>query len=482
MNEAASAFATVWLTYLMRSLVASAIFWLICRLIRDPQLRFQMCTVFLGMMVLAWFGLLAQPGPPAVAMPQSTATSTASSFPWLWTLHLALPPFLVLSRAWWIYLTLLTPLLLQFGVRFGKLRILLSASEPPSEALQARFESVRSNIGVSTCDLRLVPELRSPAATGWWRPTVLLPCDLVPRLETRQLEDVLRHELMHVRRRDYLWDGLATLSCYLLFFHPSVWLVRRRLRWERELVCDEGVVESGGVRRLEYATCLTTVASWRWLPGAEPRTSIDFLSSTSLLTTRVRALTSPAGAHYSKRKKAVVGLSAGAALVAAAWVAPEVAVTCAWSAPRSAAVLEESPQRPQPELTPQPLNQERPPLMAGRPAPRRRHRTPAREIIAPDQYSRLIPLRPIPSPSSASTASISPPSSQLILPASGKIQSQERAARQPMRRGLVQRVGTWTAHTVKFGVARLGSIGGRHPSGSSGTQPDSAPDNSTNPL
>src|SRR4029077_2531336 len=138
---------------------------------------------------------------------------------------------------------ILALLVLQFCGSFWKLRMMLYASQPPSEALSELFESLRSDTRASRCELWLVPDLRSPAATGWWRPKVLLPHDFLPRLETQQLIDVLRHELMHVLRWDYLWDRLATLGCYLLFFHPAAWLVRRRLRWERELVCDEGVVE-----------------------------------------------------------------------------------------------------------------------------------------------------------------------------------------------------------------------------------------------
>src|SRR4029077_14584403 len=202
---------------------------------------------------------------------------------------------------------ILALLLLRFGASFWKLRTVLCASQPPSEALSALFESVRSGTPASRCELWLVPDLRSPAATGWWRPKVLLPQNVVPRLETQHLVDVLRHELMHVRRRDYLWDRLATLGCYVLFFHPAVWLVRRRLRWDRELVCDEGVVEGSDARRLEYATCLTTLASRGWLPDEKHVGPIDFLSLPSLLGSRVPAPVSPRRVQHSARKKAALG-------------------------------------------------------------------------------------------------------------------------------------------------------------------------------
>src|SRR5882762_5976595 len=115
MNDAASSFANIWLTYLLRSVVAYAIFWLICRFIRDPRLRFQLCGIFLGGMVMAWFRLLVRPGLPVLSVSDKAANPTVWGFPWLWALHLPLTPRLaiVLFRVWWAYVAILALLLLQ---------------------------------------------------------------------------------------------------------------------------------------------------------------------------------------------------------------------------------------------------------------------------------------------------------------------------------------------------------------------------------
>ncbi len=102
-------------------------------------------------------------------------------------------------------------------------------------------------------DYDLAADLRSPATCYWWRSHVLLPLELVPHLDSDQLEDVLRHELFHVRQHDYLWDRLAALGCRVVFFHPLVWLAYRHLRWERELACDYAVVRESSEARLRYA-------------------------------------------------------------------------------------------------------------------------------------------------------------------------------------------------------------------------------------
>ena len=459
MNQAAASFVGIWLTYLLRAVVAYAIFWLICRLIRDPHLRCHLCGIFLGGMVMAWLGLLVS----TLSVSGSAANTTVSGFPWSWTLHLALAPRLaiVLSRAWWVYGAILALLVLQFCGSFWKLRMMLYASQPPSEALSELFESLRSDTRASRCELWLVPDLRSPAATGWWRPKVLLPHDFLPRLETQQLIDVLRHELMHVLRWDYLWDRLATLGCYLLFFHPAAWLVRRRLRWERELVCDEGVVEGPDIRRLEYATCLTTLAGWWWFPDEKHVGPVDFLSSPSLLTARVRALVSPRRGPYSARKKAALGILAGVVLAVTVRVVPEVAFTSAWSqpVPRDTARIHEPPAQAQPVLKSQ------------RPHLPKRHKPLTSMVIAPDQYSRLTPGTEIPSNSP-------------VLPTPDDVQSRRNSGRQPMQWGLARKVGSWTVRTVKSGVTRLGSITGSKRQSQSSEQdlPQPAPENSTDPI
>jgi hypothetical protein len=112
----------------------------------------------------------------------------------------------------------------------------------------------------------------------------------VPRLDSEQLVQILRHELIHVKRNDYLWDRLAAFGCRILFFHPAAWLAYRRIRWERELACDQAVVENNWDSRLPYAECLTGLARWWFIAEKSLPRGIGFSSSSSLLATRIREL------------------------------------------------------------------------------------------------------------------------------------------------------------------------------------------------
>src|SRR4029453_17840144 len=61
-----------------------------------------------------------------------------------------------------------------------------------------------------------------PAVVGLWRPLVILPWDLVREKSLAELEPLLAHELLHIRRGD-LWIGLLqTLAQIVWWFHPLV--------------------------------------------------------------------------------------------------------------------------------------------------------------------------------------------------------------------------------------------------------------------
>jgi len=101
-----------------------------------------------------------------------------------------------------------------------------------------------------------------PIVVGWLRPVVLLPAGLLTGLSPRQLEAILAHELAHVRRYDYLINLLQTAIETLLFYHPAVWWLSRRIRIEREHCCDDVAVDVCG-NNVDYAEALAAVEQRR---------------------------------------------------------------------------------------------------------------------------------------------------------------------------------------------------------------------------
>ncbi len=103
--------------------------------------------------------------------------------------------------------------------------------------------------------------LTTPAVIGHLRPVILLPVAAITGLSPRELEAILAHELTHVRRYDYLVNIVQTVVETLLFHHPAVWWISRRIRAEREHCCDDVALAVCG-DRLIYARALAQVGEF----------------------------------------------------------------------------------------------------------------------------------------------------------------------------------------------------------------------------
>jgi len=103
----------------------------------------------------------------------------------------------------------------------------------------------------------LIDEVLSPALLGVGSWTyVLFPRALWETLPAAQVDRLLRHELEHYRRLDHWTRGLETLTTALFWWHPAVWLAKRRLRWNEELCCDAAASAGPAILRRNYAEAL----------------------------------------------------------------------------------------------------------------------------------------------------------------------------------------------------------------------------------
>lgn len=96
--------------------------------------------------------------------------------------------------------------------------------------------------GLRPARLRVVPGLPMPAFTsGWIAPRVFVAADLPTRLAADELEAVLAHETVHLRRRDPLrLFALRTLAS-LLFWLPVLRRLAADLEDEVEITADDEV-------------------------------------------------------------------------------------------------------------------------------------------------------------------------------------------------------------------------------------------------
>jgi bla regulator protein BlaR1 len=82
-----------------------------------------------------------------------------------------------------------------------------------------------------------------PGVFGIFRPVLLLPEGMTERLNDSELEAIIAHEVVHVRRHDNLIATVHMVIEALFWFHPMVWWLGTKLVQERERACDEEVLK-----------------------------------------------------------------------------------------------------------------------------------------------------------------------------------------------------------------------------------------------
>jgi uncharacterized protein (TIGR03435 family) len=132
--------------------------------------------------------------------------------------------------------------------------------EADALALAAATAGLRRPIALAVSDSSL-----EPGIYGVLSPVLVWPRAIGQHLTGAELDAIVAHEMVHVRRHDNLVAAVHMLVEVLFWFHPLVWWIGAQLIDERERACDEAVT-AAGVERRAYAegilkTCKFSIAS-----------------------------------------------------------------------------------------------------------------------------------------------------------------------------------------------------------------------------
>ncbi len=194
-----------------------------------------------------------------------------------------------LAQAWLVGAALMA--LRQFGGWRVLRRIECEPCVPLPPEWVRRVDVLRAALGISRAvTVRLAAHVVSPFTARALRPLVWLPLALLTQLPCDQVEVLLAHELAHVRRLDWCWNALQCVIESLLFHHPAMWWLSRRVREEREHACDDLAVGVCG-DAVVLAEALAALQRRRPGPSA-PRLSFALAAEGGSLMKRVAHLLS----------------------------------------------------------------------------------------------------------------------------------------------------------------------------------------------
>jgi bla regulator protein blaR1 len=317
---------------------------------------------------------------------------------------------------WLVVLWALGVLLLagRAGWQWHSLRMICARARPLESSWQQTMRSLGQRFGLERPIAVLESsEIGAPSLIGWIKPVVLLPAGLCLRLPTAQVELVLAHEIAHLRRYDHLVNLLQVMVETLLFYHPAVHWISRRVREDREQCCDDLVADVCHAR-IDYARALLAIAEQR---STLPRLAIA-AGGGQLLARVERIVGSERQRPQPLNERLVLVLVAGLTVLLGLQVWP--GAERALPLPASVSLLDFDASRvPTPvlglrlaELAPRRAPAELQPLHAGAATASPAEQTLAAPVSEPSQD----PSPPLALPAASAPAWIAPPPSLAIEP------------------------------------------------------------------
>jgi len=135
----------------------------------------------------------------------------------------------------------------------------------PSSELQQRLSRLAQQLKIRA-HVKLIVTRHSagPAVIGYFRPILVLPFELVQSKSIDELEPILAHELLHIRRGDTAVAFLETIVRSFWWFHPQVQATADMVSEMGEFCCDQDVLEKLKYKPRRYADALIAVLESRF--------------------------------------------------------------------------------------------------------------------------------------------------------------------------------------------------------------------------
>ena len=127
----------------------------------------------------------------------------------------------------------------------------------PLDPLPETIRQAQERVG-ARADMYVSDRISGPITFGLFRPIIVFPPAVAAMASSIQ-HAIACHELLHVRRRDWLFEVLEEGVRTVLWFHPAIWWLIGRIQLSREQVVDQAAIHLTESRE-RYVEALLAVA------------------------------------------------------------------------------------------------------------------------------------------------------------------------------------------------------------------------------
>ena len=126
----------------------------------------------------------------------------------------------------------------------------------------ALLENLKAQMGISRkIGLQSCGSVGSPMLIGFIHPKIILPNK---DFALDELRFILKHELVHFKRKDLWYKSLVLIAAAIHWFNPLIYLIVKAIDIQCELSCDAEVVRNMGADiRLSYSETIIGVVRYK---------------------------------------------------------------------------------------------------------------------------------------------------------------------------------------------------------------------------
>ncbi len=145
--------------------------------------------------------------------------------------------------------------ILAAGIAFGMIRAAINMSRVRWVIGQSYLWRQSGKVQIRLTDASSIPF----STRGLRRHYVVVPSEMLGH--PADLRVALAHEFQHLRQGDLAWEGVLELLRPLFVFNPAMRYWKTQVERQRELACDQGVMQRKHLSAQDYANCLLRVCT-----------------------------------------------------------------------------------------------------------------------------------------------------------------------------------------------------------------------------